>query len=125
MTVPEDEFQERPALVRQRVRVEILDRVWKAVLLIFVILALGISAVNAVVSIDYRQRLLDCTVPEGQCAQEGQERTAEAIQSLIQAGLDREEITRQVVVAAAACADQAGVDTEEEIQKCVDKKMEE
>lgn len=52
--------------------------------------------------------ILDCTDPTGECFQQGQARTAEAVGNI-----------NRVVVLAAACARVPDNDTQEEIEDCV------
>lgn len=115
-----DEFEGRPDLVKKRARTIILQRVALAVLAVYVVASLTILVLNALASFQTRDALLDCTQPTGECAREGQEQTAKIIQQLIDANRLNEVATRQIVVLAAACADQVGVDDVEEIQNCVD-----
>lgn len=53
-------------------------------------------------------RILDCTDPAGVCYQRNQERTADVIGDV-----------NRVAVYAAACADQRGIQGEDEIYACV------
>jgi hypothetical protein len=70
-----------------------------------------------------RDRIADCTTPGGECYQEGQKRTGEAIQILYEQGIAREKITRTVVRLAAACADKPGSQTAQEILLCIEERM--
>lgn len=58
-------------------------------------------------------RLIDCTTPGMSCYQEGQRRTAEAVGNI-----------NLVIQLSAACADRQGVDTYEQIVKCVSEGLE-
>jgi hypothetical protein len=58
------------------------------------------------------QRLEDCTTPSGACYQESNARTGEAIGSI-----------NQITIIAAACADQQGVATENDIRKCIEQAL--
>lgn len=125
MTLPQDEFEGREALIKKRTRMEILDRAWKALLIIFVVFCLGVSAFNSIVSIDSRRKLLDCTTPGGKCYEISQSKTGQAIKQLIDAGQVREEVTRRIVILAITCTDRPGVNTIREIYVCVRTEMKE
>lgn len=113
------EFEDRPELVKKRARALIVQRLAAAALAVFVIASLTLTAYNAIVGIATRAALLDCTTPGGQCYQEGQKRTAEAIRQLVEANEAGEVTTREIVILAADCADNPGVDTADEIEACV------
>ena len=55
------------------------------------------------------ERLIDCTTPEGQCYQDGQTRTGEAVNTI-----------NEVTILAASCVKIPGVDTEIEIRACIE-----
>lgn len=129
MTQREDEFDGRPELIQMRGRAILLQRIAVAVLVVYIIATLTLLAVNAIQSFQTRSALLDCTQPSGECFKDSQERSGAIIQDLIDAlhkeGLDREMVTRQIVIAAAACADDPGNDTVEQIEACVDRTLKE
>lgn len=63
-----------------------------------------------------RDRLLDCTDPNGQCYQDGQKRSGAAIKQI-------NDAQKQVVTIAAYCAKQPGNQTLEQIEDCVNKEL--
>lgn len=113
------EFQDRPELVKKRARALVVQRLAAGVLVLFIVASLSLATYNALISISTRAALLDCTVPGGSCYQEGQRQTAEAIRQLVEANEAGEATTREIVIAATDCADNEGVDTSEEIERCV------
>lgn len=113
------EFEGRPELIQRRARALIFQRLAVGALVVFVVASLALASYNALVSISTRAALTDCTVPGGKCYQEGQKRTAEAIRQLVEANEAGEVTTREIVILAADCADNPGVDTSKEIEQCV------
>lgn len=59
-------------------------------------------------SVATNKQVLDCTQPTGECYRESQKRSADVVGSI-----------NEISLYAAACADQSGVQTVEEIQSCV------
>lgn len=55
------------------------------------------------------QRLIDCTTPGGQCFEDGNDRTGEAIGTI-----------NEVTILAASCVQLPGIDTEAEIRECIE-----
>lgn len=64
------------------------------------------AGTNAAVSAN--KQVLDCTQPTGDCYRQSQKRSADVVGSI-----------NEISLYAAACADQSGVQTVEEIQSCV------
>ncbi len=109
-----DEHYDRPDLVKKRTRVIIMDRLWRTFLSVVMLITIGILIYDVTVAAATREKIADCTTPNGECYQRGEERTGEVL-------IDVGEIVRLTM----ACADKAGVQTEEEIQRCVEKGLEE
>lgn len=114
------EIEGHPEIEGKRVRALLAQRLAVALLLLFIVISLGLTAYNAIVGIATRAALLDCTTPGGECYKEGQRRTAEAIRQLVEANEAGEQTTREIVILAADCADNEGVDTADEIEACVE-----
>jgi hypothetical protein len=119
----DNEFDGRPDLVKKRARAIVVQRLAFCVVAFFIVATLSILTINAVISLKTRSALLDCTEPSGECAQEGQKRTADVIQQLIEAGRLGDVATQRIVVLAAACADKEGVNTIPEIERCVNDQL--
>lgn len=119
----ENEFEDRPELIAKRARTIIVERVFLTTLAVCVLLALGLLSYNALNSLATRDAILDCTQPTGECYKEGQRRTGEVIRQLIESNQDTAMITRQIVVLAAACADDPGNNSADEIERCVDRQL--
>lgn len=120
----ENEFTDRPDLIKARARTLIATRLFIGFVVTVLIAALAIMTINALVSFNTRATLVDCTIPEGQCYQRGQQQTANVVQQLIDANELDEVATRRIVILAAACVEQ-GNSTAEEIQACVDRELKE
>lgn len=123
MTTHEDEFDGRPDLVKARARAIVVQRVAASLVGLSIVASLTLLTFNALQSTRTRETLLDCTVPSGKCYAQGQKRTGEAIQQLIDANSLNEVATRRIVVLTAVCDDLPGVDTVDELQACVDRKL--
>ncbi len=103
-----DEHDDRPELIKKRGRVILFDRLWRAFL---TLLLLGIGTImiyDVIIGHQTRSEILDCTVPGGECYQEGQKRTQDVLD-------DIGEIIRLTV----SCADEVGTQSEAEIRECV------
>lgn len=118
-----DEFIGRPELVRKRARS--IMYTWLAAAVVFVMFAsvMALLSYNAVQSIRTRDALLDCTQVQGTCHQESEHQTGQYIKRLVDAGGRNHELTRLVVLYAAACADASGNQTERQIERCVNKRL--
>lgn len=123
-----DEFEGRPELVKKRARAFMLERFLIGIVAMYMLFTSSVVTVLAVNGYMDRQtgnttleELVSCTSPEGECYQRGQENQAKAVQALIQASSDRHEVTREIVIAAAACAQDN--DTVREIRACVDDEL--
>lgn len=103
-----DEHEDRPDLIKQRARVILLDRIWRTFLAGMLIVLLAFVGYDIVVGHATREQIADCTIPGGDCYQDGQKRTGEVL-------IDIGEIIRLTV----ACADRQGPQTEEQIKACV------
>lgn len=112
MTLPENEFENRPELRRKRAISIALQRLVIVLVSVYLIGSVSILVVNSYIGAKTRATLIDCTDPEGKCYQEGQKRSAKLIGSIF-----------EVIIASDACS--LTFDTFEEIQKCVEKKVNE
>ena len=121
----ENEFDGRPELVKKRARSILIQRTLWAILGIYIVLSLAVLVSNALTGFQTRDTLVDCVDPQGQCYKDGQARTEDAIQRLIEANSLDEVATRRIVVLAAACAADVSNDTPDEIQACVDAQLKE
>lgn len=118
--IREDEFDGRPELIRHRARAVLAQRVMISIVAVFMAGAIALLVYNAIVGMGTRHALLDCTTPDGRCYGEGQERTGQVVQSILNANKLNEVATRRVVVVAASCASEPTNNTVNEIQACVD-----
>lgn len=89
----------------------------KRVLIVLIAIVVSVSLILVVILQTQNRRLLaeveDCTNPDGQCAQRGQEQTGKAVGSI-------NENTNTISLYAAACADRPGDQTLAQIKRCVD-----
>ncbi len=122
--VPSNEFEGRPELVQKRARTIMLYRALIAVGLIYVFVTVTLVSVGTIIGFQTRSELLDCTTPTGDCYRDSQEQAARFLEQLYQEGLNREGVTRRIIVFAAACAQDATLNTVPEIEKCVNEQLE-
>lgn len=118
-----EEFADRPELVRKRAINIALRRlsVFAGIVAFMTLLILDVLATNA--GNQARQRIADCTTPGGVCFEEAQKRTAEAVRVLVEQGRQREQDTQLIVRLAAACADQPGSQSAEQIRVCIEERL--
>lgn len=113
----EDEFTNRPNLQKKRATAMMLQRLTVSMIVIYCIATMTLLAWLGVQGQASRQQLTDCTTPVGKCYHESQQRTAEAIQALI----NDNQVTRDTVIAAIACGQDPANDTKEEVLACIKK----
>jgi hypothetical protein len=112
------EFDSRPELRKKRAMAMIVQRLMIALVVMYCFTTLTLLLVLGYQSQEQRNNLLDCTTPEGQCYQDGQRRTKEAIEALI----NDNQLTRDTVVVAVACAQDRTNVSEEDILHCIQEK---
>lgn len=112
-----DEFTNRPALRRKRAIALMVQRATVALFILYCLVTMALLLVLSYQGNDQRNRLVDCTTPSGECYKAGQQRTAQAIQMLIADN----QLTREMVIVAVACAQDPANDTQAEIKACIDK----
>lgn len=115
----EDEFEGRPELSKKRATVLLIEGFLGFVVIGLLITSNAILLIDAQVGQEARDQIVDCTTPEGECAQRNQKATGEILQKIYQDGIDRETITRSVIIAAVACAKDPKNVTYEQVEKCV------
>lgn len=120
-----DEHDGRPELIKQRARSLFWYRFTIAILVLYMLITASISAFNAVLGLQTREALLGCVTPDHPCYEEGQKRTGEVVQQLIDANALDEVTTRRIVLAATTCAERVENDTFKKIEECVNKQIEE
>lgn len=120
MSMRENEFEDRPELVKARARTLFVRNLLFVLTSMTLIAVLGVLVFDSLNGFQTRRTLVDCVTPGGRCFTESQARTGEAVQQLIDANQLDEVATRRVVVIAAACAQEEGNDTVREVQRCVD-----
>ena len=120
----DDEFEGRPELVKLRARTLFLRNIGIGLLAVFMIASMTLLVITSLQGTIVRNQLLDCTTPGNPCYDDGQKRTAEAIAQLINAGHLDEVETRRIIILALACDARPGIDTPDEIQRCVDEEQE-
>jgi len=116
-----DEFTDRPNLDKKRVIVDWIGEFFRFATLLVVLISLGILIIQGQTGEEARDRLISCTTPEGKCYQNSQENTAKAIAQIFQDGVNREVVTRETILAAAACAQR--FETFDAIKVCVENKV--
>lgn len=114
----DDEFEGRPELIEQGRRAERMRRIALSAVALYCMLTLTLVTYGSVIGTMDRNLIIDCTTPGGDCYQQSQGRTGEAVSGI-------NLYTKAVVIIAAACADRPGVNTERQIEKCVNEKLEE
>lgn len=119
----DNEFTERPELVKLRARTIRVQWAWNAFWIVVVVIVLGILTFDVLNGQAARKELLDCTTPGGECYREGNQRTADAIAQLIEANTLSEVATRRVVVIAAACAATLENPTTARVEQCVNAQL--
>lgn len=119
------EIQDRPDLIRRRARANFAGKVLLGVLILTTVLTLALVIVSTNSGNADRDRLVECTTPNGRCYQQSQKRTSKLIQQLIDANTQQAVKTRRVVVLAQYCHGLPGVDTVDEILACVNTRMKE
>lgn len=123
------EFHERPELLRKRARAEFIR--WVFIALWTVLIAATLTAVlfSLQTATEQRDRLIDCTTPQGKCFEENNERTGKVVAAIVDSTIERARplhvTTRKVAALAAFCADKPGSQTAQQIQDCIENAMEE
>ena len=130
--IPRNEFADRPELVKKRARVLRLQWVLALLSIVVIISVLTLLTYDVANGVRARDRLLDCTTPNGVCYNEGQSRTAAVVQQLIDANKLDEVATRRIVVVTETCSLVPRIEAQEDfvkrlemIQLCVDQRLEE
>jgi hypothetical protein len=111
-----DEFTERPDLRKKRAITIAVQRITVALGILYCVLTMTMLLILAYQGQEQRNSLTDCTTPSGECYKNGQRRTQEAIQALI----NDNELTRATVVAAVACAQDRTNVTKSDILACIE-----
>src|SRR5690242_13371205 len=93
----EDEFTDRPELVKKRARAIFWQRMAIACVALYMVVSITLVVITSLQGVRARQILLDCTTPAGDCYQTNAKRTAGVVGNI---KMD----TKEVVVLAAACA---------------------
>lgn len=110
-------------------RLEFVQLVLLVLGAITMVVTLAFVVLTHQASLDQRERLLDCTEPGGECYQQSQERTAEAVKLLAEntaaIAARSQATTREVVAVAAACADRPGPQTRKAIMRCMMEQLDE
>lgn len=97
--------QDRPEIIRKRAKVILVQSLWKWFISLIVVAVLTLVVIDTLQGRAVRQELLDCTTPEGDCYKDGQKRTAKVVDQLYQQGLDREAVTRRIIILGNTCSD--------------------
>lgn len=121
--LPPVSAENRQDVVKARARVYAVETLWRWFWGTMIIVVIGFLFFNAIQGVQTRQEILSCTTPSGECYQEGQERTKNVVRELYEQGIDREQITRQIIVLAASCAGDERNRTAEAIERCVNDRL--
>lgn len=81
------EDEESQALYKKRQRVVLLDRIWRGFWVVAMSVIIAISAAGLYQSNKARTILIDCTIPEGECAQLARQSQASIISELVRVNL--------------------------------------
>ncbi len=110
-------------VVKKETRYIFVKRIIVFVICFVVGTALTIVTYNALVSMQTRAKLLDCTQPNGQCFQEGQERQAGVVKQLIESNAEGEAQTQRIVLAGFVCSNKTEAQTLSEFELCVKEEL--
>jgi hypothetical protein len=119
----EDEFTNRPHLVRKRARAIFWTRLGVMLLAVYIAVSMALLTTAALNGTAQRELILDCTTPDGQCYKDGSKRTAQAVLQISKQGNTREAVTRQYIIATAICQKRLGNPTINALTECVEEKV--
>ena len=122
-TPPADEFSDRPELVQHRARTLAVQRLLIVLVIFYSLAVLTILLFSTRIAYLQRELLIDCTKIGGQCYDEAQQRTGEAVTGLNEEGAKREATTREWVVAKAYCDRVMNNPTIDDLTRCVEEKV--
>lgn len=117
------ESNDRPDIVKAKARVFLMESLWRWFLGLVVAVILVLVVIDTLQGRAVRKELVSCGVEGGQCYERSQTRIQEAISRIYEQGLDRELITRQIIVLAAACAGDVRIQTADAIEECVNERL--
>lgn len=122
-----EEFEKRPDLVRKRAQALFWKRIWRALWVVIGIAALTFLVYSSIVANDSRQRIEECTNPGGQCYEDNQKATGQAVASIVEgvlAGAEtNHDLTRKIILLTAWCQDHDGTQTLKELEECVNTEL--
>ena len=119
----DDEFEGRPELIKKRAKAYRVEWFWRALWFLGIVIVMAMVVYDTIIGQRTRAHLTDCVVAGGECYQESQQRTAEAVRGIILGGRQDEIATRRIVALAAFCADKPGTQTEREIASCIKRQL--
>src|SRR5262245_11037177 len=103
-----DEYEGRPELLKKKERAEFITNVFKYAFVAFCVITLTIVTVNAIISFQTRNQLIDCTDPQGDCYRSGQQNSSQIIQELLH---------RNVLI--GLCTNKPDIKTPDQAEQCV------
>lgn len=113
-----NEFERRPELVKARARAHMASMAWRFVWVAVMTLIATLIVYDIIIGNQARAELLDCTTPGGECYEQGQKTTGDAVTNIV-------DISRLASIAAAYCTDQSGSQSLKEIQTCTEQVLKE
>jgi hypothetical protein len=110
-------------VVRKRARFLFLAWFAGGAFVLWMVISSALDMVSAWEAHNARANIVDCVVADGKCYQGNQERTAKVVQQLLEDGIARETITRQIIILTEWCDDQPNTDTLNQLERCVNEQL--
>lgn len=114
--------RDHPTVVRAKARVIMVEFIFRWFLVLVGVVILTLVVVDTLQGREVRRELVSCGVEGGACYERTQDNIEAAIQRIYEQGLDRERITRQIILLANACEDEQGPDLDA-ITECVNERL--
>lgn len=96
-------------LTTKRKRAILLGNLTVFMFIVFCVMALGFLLLSTWYDAQTKAEILDCTEPTGECYQQGESRMKGVVDQVLQDGIDRETVTRRVVIIAALCSEDPAI----------------
>jgi hypothetical protein len=117
------DLEAEEVLVKKRARVILTTWIAVSLFVLWMLISSALDMWSAWEAHNARETLLDCVTPAGQCYQDGQSRTATAVDELMKDGIERETVTRATIIASVWCDKQPNVIGLEELEACVKQQL--
>jgi hypothetical protein len=110
-------------LVKKRARVLFLTWFGSGLFVLWMVISSALDMWSAWEAHTSRETIISCVTEDGECFKSGQARQAKVLKQLYEDGIARETVTRQIIILSDWCADQPGVNTLDEREKCVNEQL--